>query len=87
MWASRRWRIARRFASTPRPRASTFARPAAAASTVTSKIYLEPQRPGKGYEFVNDIMGGSVPKEFIKPIDQGIQEALEGGILAGYPDG
>ncbi len=41
--------------------------------------------PGKGYEFVNEIVGGSVPKEFIKPIDQGIQEALEGGVLAGYP--
>ena len=50
-----------------------------------AKIYLDPQPPGAGYEFVNDIVGGSVPKEFIKPIDQGIKEALEGGILAGYP--
>jgi elongation factor G len=50
-----------------------------------AKIYLDPQPPGTGYEFVNDTTGGSVPKEFIKPIDQGIQEALEGGILAGYP--
>src|ERR1700729_2359346 len=50
-----------------------------------AKIYLDPQPPGTGYEFVNDVTGGSVPKEFIKPIDQGIQEALEGGILAGYP--
>jgi elongation factor G len=50
-----------------------------------AKIKLDPQPPGTGYEFVNDIVGGSVPKEFIKPIDQGIQEALEGGILAGYP--
>jgi elongation factor G len=50
-----------------------------------AKIYLDPQPPGTGYEFVNDITGGSVPKEFIKPIDQGIKEALEGGILAGYP--
>ena len=50
-----------------------------------AKIHLEPQPPGKGFEFVNDITGGTVPKEFIKPIDQGIQEALEGGILAGYP--
>ena len=49
-----------------------------------AKIRLEPQEPGKGYEFVNDIIGGSVPKEFIKPIDQGIKEAMEGGILAGY---
>ena len=50
-----------------------------------AKIYLDPQPAGTGYDFVNDIVGGSVPKEFIKPIDQGIREALEGGILAGYP--
>ena len=50
-----------------------------------AKIFLDPQPPGAGYEFVNDVKGGSVPKEFIKPIDQGIREALEGGILAGYP--
>jgi elongation factor G len=49
-----------------------------------AKIYLDPQPAGTGYEFVNDITGGSVPKEFIKPIDQGIREALEGGVLAGY---
>jgi elongation factor G len=49
------------------------------------KIYLDPQEPGKGYEFVNEIVGGVVPKEYIKPIDHGIQEALEGGVLAGYP--
>ena len=50
-----------------------------------AKIKLDPQTPGAGYEFVNEIVGGSVPKEYIKPVDQGIQEALEGGILAGYP--
>jgi elongation factor G len=49
------------------------------------KIYLDPQEPGKGYEFVNEIVGGTVPKEYIKPVDHGIQEALEGGVLAGYP--
>jgi elongation factor G len=49
------------------------------------KIRLGPNEPGKGYEFVNEITGGSIPKEFIKPIDMGIREALEGGVLAGYP--
>jgi len=49
------------------------------------KIKLDPQEPGKGYEFLNEIVGGVVPKEYIKPVDQGIQEALEGGVLAGYP--
>jgi elongation factor G len=48
------------------------------------KIKLEPN-PGKGYEFVDDIVGGTVPKEFIKPVNQGMQEAMEGGVLAGYP--
>ena len=49
------------------------------------KIRLKPSEPGKGYEFINDIKGGSIPKEYIKPIDQGIREALDGGILAGFP--
>jgi elongation factor G len=49
-----------------------------------AKIRLEPQPPGKGYEFVNEIVGGAVPREYIKPIDQGIREAMEGGVLAGY---
>jgi elongation factor G len=48
------------------------------------KIRLEPIKE-KDYEFVNAIVGGSVPKEFIKPTDQGIREAMEKGILAGYP--
>jgi elongation factor G len=49
-----------------------------------AKIRIEPNEPGKGYEFINEIVGGSVPKEYIKPIDQGIKEAMEGGVLAGY---
>jgi elongation factor G len=49
------------------------------------KIRLEPNEAGKGYEFINDIVGGVVPKEYIKPVDQGMQEAMEGGVLAGYP--
>ncbi len=49
------------------------------------KIRLIPNEPGKGYEFINDTTGGSIPREYIKPIDQGIQEALEGGVLAGFP--
>jgi elongation factor G len=48
------------------------------------KIRLEPNDPGKGYEFVNEVVGGVIPKEFIKPVDQGIKEAMEGGVLAGY---
>ena len=50
-----------------------------------AKIRLIPRKPGEGYEFVNEIVGGVIPREFIKPIDQGIQEALTTGVLAGYP--
>ncbi len=49
------------------------------------KLIVEPNLPGKGYEFINDTKGGSVPKEYIKPTDQGIREAMESGVLAGYP--
>ena len=48
-------------------------------------LRVEPNAPGAGYEFINEIKSGAVPKEYIKPIDQGVQGALERGILAGYP--
>ncbi len=49
------------------------------------KIRIEPQEPGVGYEFVNNIVGGAIPKEYIGSVDAGIQEALQAGILGGYP--
>jgi len=49
------------------------------------KIHLYPGEPGSGYIFENETTGGSIPKEFIKPIDEGIKEALTRGILAGFP--
>ena len=49
------------------------------------KIRIEPQEPGKGYEFVNAITQGAIPKEYIKPVDEGIQGAMQAGVLAGYP--
>ena len=49
-----------------------------------AKIRLEPNETGKGVEFINEIKGGSIPKEYIKPIEHGIREAALGGILAGY---
>jgi len=48
-------------------------------------IKLEPKEPGGGYEFVDDIKGGTVPKEYIEPANKGIQEASQSGVLAGYP--
>jgi len=49
------------------------------------KIRVEPLPSGTGFEFVDDITGGRVPREYIKPTEMGIKEALEGGILAGFP--
>lgn len=48
-------------------------------------VELEPLEPGKGFEFVNKIVGGVVPREYIAPVEAGIKEAMENGILAGYP--
>src|SRR3954454_15353550 len=50
-----------------------------------AKIHLFPGEPGTGYIFENETVGGSIPKEFIKPIDEGIKEALTRGVLAGFP--
>ncbi|MEG1908796.1 MAG: elongation factor G [Oscillospiraceae bacterium] len=49
------------------------------------KIVVEPNEPGKGYEFINKITGGVIPKEYIPSVDQGIQGAIQAGVLAGYP--
>ena len=48
------------------------------------KIILEPNEPGAGYTFVNAVTGGAIPKEFIEPVNQGIQGAMQSGVLAGY---
>jgi len=50
-----------------------------------AKIRIAPRKPGEGFEFVNEIVGGAVPREFIKPIEEGIRETLSTGVLAGYP--
>ncbi|HEX9638897.1 MAG TPA: elongation factor G [Acidobacteriota bacterium] len=50
-----------------------------------AKLTIEPLQPGTDFEFVNAIVGGAIPREFIKPIESGVREALEHGVLAGYP--
>ena len=49
------------------------------------KIHVEPNESGKGYEFVNALVGGAIPKEYVPAIDAGIQGAMLSGVLAGYP--
>ncbi len=49
------------------------------------KIRVEPNESGKGYEFINEIVGGAIPKEYIPAVDQGIQGAMTAGVLAGFP--
>jgi elongation factor G len=48
-------------------------------------LRIEPQKPGTGYQFVNEIVGGAVPKEYIPAVDKGVQEQMRSGVLAGYP--
>ena len=48
-------------------------------------LKIEPQEAGKGYEFVNQIVGGTIPKEFIGPVDKGVVEQMENGVIGGYP--
>ncbi len=48
-------------------------------------LEVEPLQPGEGYQFVNKVVGGSIPKEYIAPIDAGIQDAMNSGVLGGYP--
>jgi elongation factor G len=48
-------------------------------------IEMEPNEPGKGYEFVNNIVGGAIPKEYIPAVSKGIEDAMKNGVIAGYP--
>ncbi len=59
--------------------------PAVRASTAMSRSHVEPNESGKGYEFVNAIVGGAVPKEYIPAVDAGIQGAMNAGVVAGSP--
>ncbi len=55
------------------------------ANTLSCKIRVEPLPSGTGFEFVNEIFGGAIPREYIAPAEAGMKEALEGGIMAGFP--
>ena len=58
---------------------------AARSQATQVKIRVSPNEPGKGYEFINSVVGGSIPKEYIPAVDQGIRSAMTAGVLAGFP--
>ena len=84
MSGGRKWPTARRSAASPRPAGGSCGRRAAAGQYGDVEIEVEPA-PGKGFVFENKIVGGSVPREYIPAVEKGIREALESGVLAGYP--
>ena len=84
--AGRRSPTARRSASASRRSQGKFVRQTGGRGQYGhAVINLEPAEPGEGYEFLDKIVGGKIPKEYIPSIDLGIQEAMESGVLAGYP--
>ena len=83
--AGRRWRTGRPSARASSRSTSTSARPAAAASTATSCCGSSRCRPGSGFEFVDAIKGGAVPREYIPAVEKGGARRARGGVLAGYP--
>ena len=83
--ASPRSPTARPSAAPPRATAASCARPVAGASTATPSSGWSRGEKGSGYEFVDKIVGGTIPREYIKSVDAGIREALETGAYAGFP--
>ena len=71
--------------SRSKSKASSSSSPAAAASMAHVWLKVEPNEAGKGYEFVDAIKGGTVPREYIPAVDKGLQETLPNGVLAGFP--
>ena len=85
-WASPRWRTARRSPKTVEKVEERYIRQTGGRGQYGHVVIaLEPTGPGGGYEFVDKITGGVIPKEYIPSVDAGIQEAMEGGVIAGYP--
>ena len=68
-----------------KPKANSSANPVDVASTVTYGFAFSQNEAGKGFEFINSIKGGVVPSEYIKPVEEGIKEAMNNGVIAGYP--
>ena len=84
-WARLRWPT-RRPSARPCDQETKYARQSGGKGQYGHvKIHVEPNESGKGYEFVNKVVGGAIPKEYIPAVDAGIQGAMQSGVLAGYP--
>src|ERR1700739_4373457 len=85
MSARRRSPIARRSRATPTSSTPTRSSPAAWGPFAQVKMRFEPQPAGSGFEFVNEVVGGTVPKEYIPGVEKGIKGSMDSGGLAGFP--
>ena len=85
MSAGRRWLIKKQLKAKPKPKENISGSPAAAANTVMFGLRVEPKERGQGFEFINEIKGGIIPQEFIPAVKKGVKEAVDKGVLAGYP--
>ena len=85
MWENLRWPIGRRLRKRSNPKGEFIRQSGGRGQYGHVWLTLEPQAPGKGFEFVNRIVGGAIPREYIPAVQKGVQEAMEKGVLAGYP--
>ena len=85
MLASRKLRIVKLFAVKPNQKASLYVSPVVVVSMVIAGLEIEPMEPGGGFEFIDKISGGSIPREYIPAVGKGAEEAMQNGVLAGYP--
>ena len=85
MWVRRKWLIVKRFVRLLNLKVNFVRQSGGRGQYGHVWLRIEPQEAGADYEFVNEIVGGVVPKEYINAIDKGIQEQMGNGVIAGFP--
>jgi elongation factor G len=83
--ARRRSRIREKITKRPRSTTPTRSRPAVPGQFARVKLVVEPNEPGKGFEFESKIVGGAVPKEYIPGVEKGLDSVMGAGVVAGFP--